>query len=74
MFIIIIYDELLLVNKSSSCCPAAEKMGLSYLCELLEKGICIHIVSHLQIGLLFSGLPPYIPSQMQFQKYFSVYT
>lgn len=74
MFIIIIYDELLLVNKSSSCRPAAEKMGLSYLCEPLEKGICIHIVSHLQIGLLFSGLAPYIPLANEVSKvFFSVY-
>lgn len=60
VFIIIIRDESLLLNKSSFRQAAAGRTGIASLPSLslslwlLEKAICIHIVSHLQLFL--SGL------------------
>ena len=61
MFIITIHDEVILDDKSSSCCPVA-----SVLCstgEFLGENICIHIVSHLYINFLFLSPPltPHLP-------------
>lgn len=66
MFIIIIYDEVILDDKSSYYRPVAGVVGLCYAGELLGKDICIHIVSHLQIDFLF--LSPTLTPYLHFSK------